>query len=53
MHLLFYGKEEIKVLGNKRVDEILREQSIKVSGATAVYCEPILTRLLTARSHFR
>lgn len=30
MHLLFYGKEEIKLLGNKRVDELLREESIKV-----------------------
>ncbi|KAJ3503090.1 hypothetical protein NLJ89_g8589 [Agrocybe chaxingu] len=29
MHLLFYGKEEIKVLGNRRVEELLREQSIK------------------------
>ena len=30
MHLLFYGKEQVKILGNKRVDELLREQSIKV-----------------------
>ncbi|KDR80563.1 hypothetical protein GALMADRAFT_222161 [Galerina marginata CBS 339.88] len=29
MHLLFYGKEQVKVLGNKRVDELLREQSVK------------------------
>ncbi|PPR03223.1 hypothetical protein CVT26_008071 [Gymnopilus dilepis] len=29
MHLLFYGKEQVRILGNKRVDELLREQSIK------------------------
>ena len=30
MHLLFYGKEQIALLGNKRVYELLHEQSIKV-----------------------
>jgi len=30
MYLLFHGKEKIKLLGNKRVEQILREQSIKV-----------------------
>jgi len=29
MHLLFYGKEQVKLLGNKKVEEFLREQSIK------------------------
>jgi len=29
MHLLFYGKEQIKLLGNKRVEEFLHEQSVK------------------------
>lgn len=29
MHLLFYGKEQVKALGNKRVDELLREESVK------------------------
>ena len=34
MHLLFYGKEQIKLLGNKTVEELLREESIRVSAAT-------------------
>jgi phosphatidylserine decarboxylase len=29
MHLLFYGKEQVKLLGNKEVEELLREQSVK------------------------
>jgi phosphatidylserine decarboxylase len=29
MHLLFYGKEQVKILGNKKVEHILQEQSIK------------------------
>jgi len=29
MHLLFYGKEEVKLLENKKVEHILQEQSIK------------------------
>jgi len=29
MHLLFYGKEQEKILSAKRVEEILREQSVK------------------------
>jgi phosphatidylserine decarboxylase len=29
MHLLFYGKEEVKLLNNQKVDELLKEQSIK------------------------
>jgi phosphatidylserine decarboxylase len=29
MHLLFYGKEQIKLLGNKKIEELLQEQSIK------------------------
>jgi phosphatidylserine decarboxylase len=30
MHLLFYGKEQIKLLGSRKVEEILQEQSVKV-----------------------
>ncbi|KAF8967644.1 phosphatidylserine decarboxylase-domain-containing protein [Flammula alnicola] len=29
MHLLFYGNEQIKLLGNKRIDELLHEESIR------------------------
>ncbi|TFK49201.1 hypothetical protein OE88DRAFT_1662621 [Heliocybe sulcata] len=30
MHLLFYGREQVKLLeGNKRIDELLRDESIK------------------------
>ncbi|KAF8909349.1 phosphatidylserine decarboxylase-domain-containing protein [Gymnopilus junonius] len=29
MHLLFYGKEQVRLLGNKRIDELLREESIR------------------------
>ncbi|KJA28093.1 hypothetical protein HYPSUDRAFT_62487 [Hypholoma sublateritium FD-334 SS-4] len=37
MHLLFYGKEQIKLLGNKHVDELLREESVKQG---AIYDDP-------------
>ncbi|KAF4611209.1 hypothetical protein D9613_006883 [Agrocybe pediades] len=37
MHLLFYGKEQVRTLGNKRVDELLREQSVKQG---AIYDDP-------------
>lgn len=30
MHLLFYGKEEVKLLGNRRIEDVLKEQSVKV-----------------------
>lgn len=30
MHLLFYGKEQINLLENKRVEDLLREESVKV-----------------------
>lgn len=30
MHLLFYGREQIKVLGTQRVGHLLQEQTIKV-----------------------
>jgi phosphatidylserine decarboxylase len=30
MHLLFYGKEQTKILETRRVEELLREESIKV-----------------------
>ncbi|TFK39971.1 phosphatidylserine decarboxylase-domain-containing protein [Crucibulum laeve] len=29
MHLLFYGREQVKILGTKRIEELLKEQSIK------------------------
>ncbi|KAF9005969.1 phosphatidylserine decarboxylase-domain-containing protein [Cyathus striatus] len=29
MHLLFYGKEQVKVLGSQRVEELLHAQSVK------------------------
>jgi phosphatidylserine decarboxylase len=33
MHLLFYGKEQVKLLGTKSVENFLREQTEKVGGA--------------------
>lgn len=30
MHLLFYGKEQRLLLGNKEVEHLLEEQSVKV-----------------------
>ena len=36
MHLLFYGKEQTKLLRNKKVEELLHDQSVKVSE----YCYP-------------
>lgn len=29
MHLLFYGREQTKMLGSRRVEELLREESVK------------------------
>ncbi|KAF5316494.1 hypothetical protein D9619_006360 [Psilocybe cf. subviscida] len=37
MHLLFYGKEQVALLGNKRVYELLHEQSVKQG---AIYDDP-------------
>ncbi|KAF9475217.1 hypothetical protein BDN70DRAFT_908230 [Pholiota conissans] len=37
MHLLFYGKEQIKLLNNRRVEELLREESIRQG---AIYDDP-------------
>jgi len=31
MHLLFYGKEQVKVVESKTVEHLLKEQSVKVS----------------------
>ena len=33
MHLLFYGKEQVKLLGTKSVETFLREQTEKVGVA--------------------
>lgn len=30
MHLLFYGKEQVKLLSTKTVEQELKEQSVKV-----------------------
>lgn len=35
MHLLFYGKHQIKVLGTQTVEHLLHEQSVKVSPSPA------------------
>jgi len=37
MHLLFYGKEQVKLLGNARVEEVLKDQSVKEG---AIYDNP-------------
>ncbi|KAF8159630.1 phosphatidylserine decarboxylase-domain-containing protein [Crassisporium funariophilum] len=37
MHLLFYGKEQARVLGTQRVEELLEEQSVKQG---AIYDSP-------------
>lgn len=31
MHLLFYGKEQVKLLEAHKVEALLKEQSVKVS----------------------
>lgn len=33
MHLLFYGREQVKILGTKSVETFLRDQTEKVGGA--------------------
>ena len=30
MHLLFYGREQVKLLESKKVEDLLRQESIKV-----------------------
>jgi len=45
MHLLFYGKDQIKLLGTKPVEELLREQSIKVLSSFKVVFEDSLLTL--------
>ncbi|KAF8202246.1 phosphatidylserine decarboxylase-domain-containing protein [Pholiota molesta] len=40
MHLLFYGKEQTKILETRRVEALLREESIKVHSS----CQPDITK---------
>lgn len=35
MHLLFCGREQVKLLESGKVEKILREQSVKVTSLTA------------------
>ena len=38
MHLLFYGREQTEILESKKVEDLLRAQSVKViSQSTSVY----------------
>lgn len=48
MHLLFYGKEQIKLLGSKKVEEILQEQSVKQG---AIYDNPKSAKAIPSFVH--
>ena len=53
MHLLFYGKAEIKVVESATVEHLLKEQSEKVTYfLTTVLSHPLIT-YTTGRKNFR
>jgi hypothetical protein len=53
MHLLFYGKAEIKVVESATVEHLLKEQSEKVTCfLTTVLSHPLIT-YTTGRKDFR
>jgi hypothetical protein len=54
MHHLFYGKKQVKLFeGNKSIEKVLREQSIKVCSTLLISTDSGSLTRMTARKDLR